>query len=153
LASGLEAYQSDQEQANGPIVERLKAVNDLLLSNSAQLERLLDLYLVGDFPQELLTERKVRLEQTIRSLKAEEAALEASLDAQQLTEEQIESIFEFVAVVREGLEEADDSFGAKRKLIELLDVRVTLAVENDEKIVYATCRLGKENLSVASNTT
>jgi len=48
---------------------------------------------------------------------------------------------------REGLEVA--TFEQKRQLIDLLDVRGKLAIENDEKVVYIKCILGQQLLSVA----
>ena len=49
--------------------------------------------------------------------------------------------------MRKGLKNAN--FEQKRQLIEMLDVRGKLSIENQEKVVYVKCILGKELLSVA----
>jgi hypothetical protein len=53
----------------------------------------------------------------------------------------------FCAMIRQKLD--DVSFAQKRHLIDLLDVRGKLAVENDEKVVYVKCVLGQQLVSVA----
>lgn len=40
-------------------------------------------------------------------------------------------------------------FEQKRQLIDMLDVRGKLAIENEEKVVYVKCILGQQLLSVA----
>jgi len=37
----------------------------------------------------------------------------------------------------------------KRQIMDILDVRGKLAIENDEKVVYVKCHLGQQLLSVA----
>ena len=59
----------------------------------------------------------------------------------------------FAAEITEGLETFRDDFEGRRRLIEILDVRVTLNVEDGQKVAYAQCRLGEKRLPVASNTT
>ena len=49
--------------------------------------------------------------------------------------------------MRRGLENAN--FEQKRQLIEMLDVRGKLSIENQEKVVYVKCILGQQLLSVA----
>jgi hypothetical protein len=49
---------------------------------------------------------------------------------------------------------AGDSFESKRQIIDLLDVRVTLAVEDGQKVAYARCLIEDETeLPIVSNTT
>jgi hypothetical protein len=70
----------------------LGVVDDILTENRHQLERLLDLYLAGDFPREVLTDRKSCLETTIRSLERERTGLVAHLEAENLAEGQIQTL-------------------------------------------------------------
>lgn len=139
LEKGLDDYRAERNRENEPFQARLTAVKTLIADNQEQLERLLDLYLAGDFPKEMLTERKTRLESTINALEEERTVLDASLESHTLTEEQIRSIKGFAAKVREGLEIAD--FQTRRRIIETLDVKVTLTVEEKEKVVYIQCVL------------
>jgi Ribonuclease G/E len=82
-----------------------------------------------------------RLEETITALEKEQADLSARLEAQLLSAEQIQSIQEFAAKVWEGLDAVEDDFGMKVRLIEQLDVQVTLLVKDGQKMVRARCML------------
>jgi len=148
LSEGLRAKQEEQAQANTPLQERLAVVDDLLADNRRQLERALDLYLSGDFDKEMLTERKARLEKVIEALESERAGLAAQLETQTFTDEQVQTVMEFAQGVARGLETADQDFEARRRVVEMLDVRATLAVEDGEKVAYVRCMLGDEALSV-----
>jgi len=150
LAAGLEAYRSTQTRANSPILDRLETVENLLAENREQVERLLDLFLAGDFPREMLGERKSRLETTITALEEEKKSLQESLNAGELTETQTQNIIEFSKQVQMGMEKADQSFATQRQIVELLDVSVTLAVEDGERVVYLSCRLGQDVLPLMS---
>lgn len=152
LTEGLQAQQAEREETNKPLRDRLAVVDDLLADNRRQLERALDLYLAGDFPKEMLTERKERLQTTIDALERERVELTAQLEAQTLTDEQVQTITGFAERVRGGLVTADQEFEKRRQLIDALDVRATLVVEDGEKVVYARCMLGENTLPVASNT-
>lgn len=152
LREGLKAHQAEREKENEPLRRRLETVEGLIASNQAQLERLLDLYLSGDFPKEMLTERKSRLETTIQALEAEQAHLTATLEAQTLTKQQVCTLQDFAVKIGKGLEAIEADFEARRYIIEVLDTRATLAVEDGEKIVYASCNLGEGVLSVSSPT-
>jgi hypothetical protein len=153
LAKGLEAYQSVRAQEQEPIRERMKIVDTLLTDNRAQLDRLLELYLAGDFSKEALMERKRRIETTITTLQKERAGLIAGLEAQSLTPDQIQTIQDYTAEVGDGLKIAEDDFATRRRVMEALDVSATLAVENDERVVYAQCLAMPVNdgLSLVSN--
>jgi hypothetical protein len=155
LAQGLEEYRAGKDKENEPIRARLAMLESLIADNQKQLEKLLDLYLAGDFPKEMLTERKARLETTIDALGKERTALAASLEAATLTHEQILSIQEFAARITQGMEKADFEmhFETRRGIIEDLDVTVTLAVEDGQKVAYPRCVLpgGQDTLSIGTH--
>ena len=136
LNNGLKQYQRELDSEAGPIRERLRVVNDLVADNQVQLERLLDLYLAGNFPREMLEDRQERLEATIRALQKERLSLVAYLEVQTLTDDQIQSIRAFAAEVAEGLKAAEEDFQMQRRIIEELDVQATLAIEDGQKVVY-----------------
>jgi hypothetical protein len=142
LDQEIEDYQSEKDKETEPYRARLAIVDDLLRENQEQLERALDLYLSGDFPKEMLTERKRRLEETAQALEKERATLTAALEARTLTDDQIASIKRLAAIVRQGLAEGDDSFDARREAIESLQPQVRLIKENGQKVAYISCVLG-----------
>ena len=152
LERGLVAYQDGREQYAAPLRDRLLIVDDLWSDSKSQLDRILDLYISGDIPRELLLDKKQNLESTLASLDEERQDIVAHLEADELTESDIEKIREFAAEVAEGLEKGKDTFERRRGVIELLDVRASLTVEDGEKIVEAWCFLGRKKLSVENPT-
>jgi len=136
LQESLEKVKAKLSQKNRPLLDRLSVVDDLLADNRQKLERLLDLYLAGDFPKEVLTDRKARLETTIASLEEEQADLVMALESQNLTDEQIKTIVDFAKRVSKGLGIADRDFEARRRIIDMLDVQVRLAIEDDLQVAY-----------------
>lgn len=96
-------------------------------------------------------ERKKRLETTIHQLEEERGKLSAEINAESLTQDQIHSLQEFATQVAEGLDEADHDFGVRRSIIEILDVKATLAVEDEEQVVYTRYVFGKESLRFKDN--
>jgi site-specific DNA recombinase len=153
LTQGLDAYQEERDRETMPLRERLAVVDSLLTNNQAQLERLLDLYLSGELPREMLVDRKSRLERTIESLERERGSLAIHLEAETLSQGDIERIQQFVSEVLEGLNEAEERFETRRRIIEELDVQAILAVEDGKKVVYTRCMLGEKVLSVVNTTT
>jgi site-specific DNA recombinase len=150
LAEGMQKFRAERERANAPLRERLRVVDGLLADNRSQLERLLDLYLSGDFSKEMLTERKTRLETAIATLEKERSALTAQLETQIVTTEQAQVFVEFAGTICEGLREAEEvGRETQREFIEKLDARGVLSVENGQKVVHARCVLGESVLKIA----
>jgi antitoxin component HigA of HigAB toxin-antitoxin module len=135
----MDDYAQQRELENAPIKERLGVVTDLLIDYRDQLQKLLDLYLEGVFQKELLVERKQRLEGTISALEAERTDLMEHLETHEYSPQQIEDIKQVVTEISLGVAEADNSFEKQKQIIEVLDVRAALTVENDEKIAYVRC--------------
>ena len=135
LSKKLEAYRARREQANAPLLAQLKGCNDLIASNLAQLDRLLDLYQLGNFDRDTLVARKTKLDQAIASLKQERAKLEARL-AGEFSQDDITEVITFARDLAAGIEAADKDFEKRRRIIEALDVRAILAIEDGERVVY-----------------
>jgi len=152
LAKGIEQYMAQRDTANAPRRERLGVVANLIADNKRQLERLLDLYLNGDYAREMLIERKQRLEDTIAALEQQERELSAQLE-QTLTQEQVSSIQSFAAAIANGLDAAEHDFAKKHQIMEQLEVQVTFAVEEGEKVLYLRCAIAPESIAIASSNT
>ncbi|MCX6032102.1 MAG: recombinase family protein [Chloroflexi bacterium] len=153
LAAGLATYQSDRDRENAPLIERLKVTDDLLADNRAQTERLLDLYLTGEFAKDALTERKRRLETTGDALQRERNGLQAHVARQTLTPADILSLQDFARGVTQRLDEAHGDLAAHRRILELLQFEGRLAVEDGQRFVYAQCILRADRLSIVSDKT
>jgi len=152
LRRNLKVQQAKQEEANKPLHGRLAVIDDLLADNRRQLKKLLDLYLAEEFDKEMLTERKTRLEATVTALEKERAGLVTTLEATVLSDDQIMTIEDFARKVAEGLRTAEEDFEARRRIIDLLDVQVILAIEDGEKIAYVHCLVGEAELSIVRTT-
>jgi site-specific DNA recombinase len=137
LQRKLEAYQSDRARVNAPVLELLRVNDKLIADYAAQLKRAKDMYQMGVINADELLERKVRLEATIAKLEEEREKLQGRL-GRELSPQQITEVLKFAEKLARGLEKADQSFAARRRIIELLDVRAILATENGEKVVYAS---------------
>jgi hypothetical protein len=152
LSQGLEDYLAQRERTDGPLRERLEVVQGLIADNKGQLDRLLNLYLSGDFPKDLLVERKKRLKDTITALEKEQDNLASHLDSTLLTVEKIEDIQQaFSELVMQGVDLANADFETKREIVHLLNVTVTLAIEEDQEVVYVhhTLDTDAKRLSIA----
>jgi hypothetical protein len=124
----------------------MEVVDDLLNDNRRQLERLVDVYLSGDFPKEVLTDRKNRLEATILGLEKERGALVAQLEVGDLTEEQIKTLTDFVAEVGDGIDVANIDFETQRAVIGAMHVQATLFVKDEQKRVRVGCASRQERV-------
>ena len=61
FADGLRGLQEETRQKNRALFDRLELIESQLAETEKQENKLLDLYLSGDFPKEVLLERKNRL--------------------------------------------------------------------------------------------
>ena len=152
LEDGLVEYQQGREQFSAPIRDRLIVLEDLWQDEKTQLDRVLDLYISGDIPRELLVDKKQRLESTITALEKERDELNVDLETETLSENEIQQIREFATQIAEGLEPGDETFEGRRRVIELLEVGAYLTVENDQKFIDIWCFLGRKKLSVETST-
>ncbi len=146
LAQGLREYQTAHRPMVSKLSEQAQALDELLAARRAELRRALDLYLSGGLLQELLVERKGQLEIEIRSLEQERARLTAMLSSQSLTEDRIENLQRLAARFARGLDLAGGDFETRRRIVDLLDVQATFAVEGEEQVVYVSCTLGETRL-------
>lgn len=142
LRVGLDEAQKELEQENKALFERLGIIEEQMGTYQNQLDRLLDLYLDGNFPKEVLAERKSRLEELLFNLGKEHNDLRVHVRHVTITDEQLSYIEAFCAKIRKGLEKAD--FKAKRQIIELLDIRGKIAFENGQKVLYLRCLINPQ---------
>lgn len=148
LERGLWEIHEEREELNAPVRNHLAVTDDLLARHRAQLERLVDLYLSGEFPREVLVERKARLEKLIADLEGQRAEFMGYLASQSLTIEQIKTAKDLAEQIGTKIDAIDQDSGLRRQLVEILDLRAILAIEDDQKVVYISCHLGDGQLFV-----
>jgi len=118
--------------------ERLSVIDGLIANNRTQLQRLLELYLDGDFSKEILAESKARLESSSAALQRERDKLQRALETSVLSNDQIQTIEDLAAIVATGLDAAETDFSVRRRIIEMLDVQGVLSIEDGQKVVHLT---------------
>lgn len=148
LEQEIEDYQAEKDAESEPLRRRLAIVEDLTRENKEQLGRALDLYLSGEFPKEMLTERKMRLEETAQKLEQERTRLEDALTAHTLTDDEIANIFELAGIIREAIAKGNRDFATRREVIEMLKPQVTLYVEDGQRMAWVSCAFGKGAVSL-----
>jgi site-specific DNA recombinase len=142
LLEALEAQHSLREEEQQALARRLEDVERQIAEHQAQLERAAKMYLAGGKLADVLARESARLEVAMGSLERERAALMAELATQIIAEEQVPVLREFAAEVAARLEAAEEDFEVRQGIIEILDVQVTLTVEEGQKVVYPRCVLG-----------
>jgi hypothetical protein len=93
----------------------------------------------------------LHLETNIQAVENERASLQAHLERQSLTPDQISSFYNFAAVVSAGLEGADQDLSLRREIVNIIDLRATLTVEEGQRVVYINSILGDNSLSFKSS--
>ncbi|MCB0170627.1 MAG: hypothetical protein KDJ97_08750 [Anaerolineae bacterium] len=88
-----------------------------------------------------MTKRQIEIDLT--ELEAQRVEKVGRLDAVSLAPDRIADIHEFARKVRAGFDvlNSAENFPTRRKIINLLDVKIKLAVLDGQKVVYATCIL------------
>ena len=142
LIKGVEQYQKDQESENEPLRKRVVIIDELLEQKQEEINRLLDLYLSGEFERDMLNDHKQRLEKTIVDLGEERISLNAQMN-QTLTRKQLAALRTFSEEIAEGLSEADEDFETRRRMLDYLGVRVSLALENKVQVATVVCEFDR----------
>lgn len=161
LTDAFNDMRTRQQEKRSPILSSIETTEQLIGNNKRKLAKLIDLFLNSDeITQELLTDRRQRFHDTIKSLERQKAELERQLD-QIATDAQLDSVKQMAAKIAKGVEKAN--FASKRQIIELLDVRVTLDTPKDQQYkrkgrlqnVAASCvmRIEPEHLELMSKDT
>jgi len=146
LRRKLEAYKAEQDTINAPILNTLKANDKLIADNQVQLVRIKAMCEAGVYTLEETVERKTRLDDTITKLKGAGTELQARL-AGTLSSDDINTLIEFAYLMGDGIAEASDTFEKRRKIIELLNVRAILTIEDGQRICTASFILANGNES------
>jgi len=148
IIAGLQDQQAEQGRSNQALTVRLELIESQIAENEVQLNKLLDLYLSGDFEREMLTERRTRLEETMEKLRQEHVEVSSYLEQLVLSDDQVEDIKAYCESIKDVLDSA--TFEQKRHVLEMLDVRGTLAIEDNERVIYVKCLVTpQQRLSLA----
>jgi hypothetical protein len=144
LSPGLEAQSSAREKESLPLREELNKIERLLTEHRTQQERLLDIYLDGSLPKKAWDERNKRTETALKDLERRREELVSRINADAVTDNQLEDIQKFAVQIGKSIEAVDSDFAMQQRIIELLDVQATLSEDADgTKLAQISCVLGE----------
>ncbi len=139
LREEIDLYQTRAERENAPVLEQLRITDSLIGENQKKLDKLIDLYMSGTYPLEVIQERKARLEQTINSLSQQRETVAANLSGKILTPDQVDNLLSFADEIGYKLDTA--SFEEKRQIFHLLNVSALLEKTDGKKIFHVQCAI------------
>lgn len=156
LIAGLRGYQARQESTVEPIKRELAYVEQLIVEkNSEWQDDLASMkFLTSDRARAKKAADIAQVEAVLDGLEKRKVELLAQLEEKSMTDEQITSIVAYAAQVAEDmatLREAEEKgqdrpelkaavYEAKRRLLAILDVQVTLFVEDDKRKARMTAK-------------
>lgn len=152
IEEGYRTYLETADEQNAPLLRQAELAETLLRQEEDKLSRLIDLYLSGKFDRESLLDRKQRLETTVASLRSQRDTLAARVSAQELERAELVTLMNWIGELGDGLDVVNetDDFATKRGIIDGLDVRASLAVEDGERVVYMSCKIDRSAAIVLS---
>ncbi len=149
--SGLSEFIKHNRQTVSPIQERLEIIKSILDDHNTQLKKLADLYIKGNFTRDRLMGRKKKMEGKILALVNEFTQLTEQLQASSFSPEQTELFRKFLNEISSRLEEADNNFLHRRKVIDFLQVNIGLTWNDRKAIARVIFIFGEVVLTIEHN--
>lgn len=128
IIDALQQETNDHEAAATVIRDRLEIAEQQLANFVTQRERLLGLYLNGEFPRDLLDEKMVEIKRIIGQFESEVISLRDQLNRSTPALSDIENIMRFCEQIQDEIEKF--TFDDRQTIIDLL--HVTAMVTRDE---------------------
>lgn len=149
LEAGIKRYRERNESETAPLRERVRVIDDLVKQREKELGEMQRDYRAMKNSAAKRTKATLLkdiedAEKTLDNLEAQRAETLAALEQATLSEQDLRAIRDYAAEVRQGLDIANASFPERRWLIERLSVKVTLTIEDGQRIAYVTCTLGED---------
>lgn len=144
LKAEMKEYQQKMGQVAKPLENRLKIVDDLIaeqegeFDNAAQNMRLAK----GDKAKALFADDLDRIEKVTASLKNEREEIVARLEAETLTDKQIDDTLEFAAAMAKDWQEVSQDFESKRAFLNFIGAELTLLVVEGKRKGLLTAKIG-----------
>ncbi|MBN1218758.1 MAG: recombinase zinc beta ribbon domain-containing protein [Anaerolineae bacterium] len=151
LRKKLMAYKTQAHEITQPIREQLHITENLIKEKEQELQgELANLRSVNSQRAKAVIAHDIeQIERAIDGVELQKEELTKRLNIQMPSDEQIQDIETLAADLAADLDEISQDFESRRRLVEMLNVRATLKVEDGQKVVYAECILGSESLLIA----
>jgi site-specific DNA recombinase len=135
LIDGLEEHENGHHDAAAPLREQIAVLDAGVAKGKERLDRLLDVYLSGDIDKSTFRQRKGALDEALQRQRARRRTLQAIVDRQSATRQQIRDLAEFAERIGRTLEVASGDFAAQREIVKKLNVQVMLRVVDGQREV------------------
>lgn len=149
LEDAIKRYLERTENEITPLRENIRGLDKLIKEQNRELVQSQRDYKAfeGSNAERTKTSIKLdieRIEATLDVLEKRRQAIIVDLERSMISDKDLQAIRDYACEVRKGLDIASTCFDERCWLIEKLDVRATLAVEDGQKIAYVECRLGEK---------
>lgn len=129
LWNELKAAQQSADDQLQPLREKLQVTDDLIQHEereAAKIAAALPDTEKGSMARKLLIEKDKDISAHLADLTKQREKIVKQLGASKVTEEQIKTIMTYARRVRRGISKAENSVQAKRRILEALDVQITV---------------------------
>jgi site-specific DNA recombinase len=158
LNAAIRRYIERNEADVAPLKERLATIEKLIKKHEKELTQAQKDYKKIERSTARRTKAAVladieRVENTLDSLDNQKTATLIALEQATISEADLQTIRAYAEEVLAGMDIANATFKERRWLIEKLNIRITLTVEDKQMIAYLECWLGEkpERLPIESN--
>lgn len=148
LMRAITAHKKTLDENAEPILQRLAGIERLIEQNQSKIERILELYLEGEFTKEMLQVHKVQAETAIASLAAERQLAMAEIEAQTMTDEHLQNIKSLLTAIRERLPYGDECIEARADVIAALGIEARLYLKDGEQWVKLTSYAASKDIPI-----
>jgi site-specific DNA recombinase len=148
LRIGLRQYQERAETAQAEVRHQLALLQQQSAQIRSQGDKLLDLYLTEGIDRLRYDARRAELTATSETLTHEIQTLEAKTGG--LTDEEVASLHAFAQAIRDELRDLSDE--ERRRVVDRLDVRVMIRIEDEQPVADVRCRLSLATVPVRIDT-
>ena len=127
----------------------LKSSQEKLGELQDEKERLIKAYTSGVLGLDEIASQKTDLDKRINDLTQAIQELTVELKPKLLSKEEIQTIEDLAAQVWQGADLTDEDTETQREIFRLLQMEVTLSVEDGEQWADVSCILGQKHVPVA----
>ena len=149
LQKELEKFQEKQMSEFQPLLNMLKSSQEKLGELQDEKERLIKAYTSGVLGLDEIASQKTDLDKRINDLTQAIQELTVELKPKLLSKEEIQTIEDLAAQVWQGADLTDEDTETQREIFRLLQMEVTLSVEDGEQWADVSCILGQKHVPVA----
>jgi len=143
LQDGLEEHRNGDPDRLQLVRDQLARLDREMARTREDRELILDLYVAREFSRAELLQRVRRLEDLLAAQEARQRELQAVVDADQANRDRVRTLQQFADRVRSTLSVAEADFATRERLVNELDLEVTLRTVGEECEIWITRLLGE----------